>query len=65
MMTPSQLNDPMICFRAVRGFDKQESFELLTALLAEYGGKTLSKMLYCNMFISESYYNKLVKVGRA
>jgi hypothetical protein len=55
----------MIAYRAVRGHDKQESLDLMTDLLAQYKGKTFTKALLDNQFISESDYEKLVKVGRA
>jgi hypothetical protein len=55
----------MIAYRAVRGHDKQESFDLMTDLLCHYKGKAFTKALFDNQFISESDYEKLVKVGRA
>jgi hypothetical protein len=64
-MTDSKLDHPMIAYRAVRGYDKQESFDLITDLLCHYKGKEFNKALLDNQFISEDYFNKLVKVGRA
>jgi hypothetical protein len=64
-MTNSKLDHPMIAYRAVRGHDKQESFDLMTDLLCHYKGKAFTKALLDNQFISESDYEKLVKVGRA
>jgi hypothetical protein len=64
-MTNSKLDHPMIAYRAVRGHDKQESFDLMTDLLCHYKGKEFTKALFDNQFISESDYEKLVKVGRA
>jgi hypothetical protein len=61
----SKLDHPMIAYRAVRGFDKQESFDLMTDLLCHYKGKDFTKALLDNQFISENEYDKLVKVGRA
>ena len=62
----NKLDHPMICFRAVTGgYDKQESFDLMTDLLCHYKGKEFTKALFENQFISEEDFNKLVKVGRA
>jgi hypothetical protein len=64
-MTNSKLDHPMIAYRALRGHDKQESFDLMTDLLCHYKGKAFTKALFDNQFISEFEYKKLVKVGRA
>jgi hypothetical protein len=64
-MINSKLDHPMIAYRAVRGHDKQESFDLMTDLLCHYKGKAFTKALLDNQFISEYDYEKLVKVGRA
>ena len=61
----SKLDHPMIAYRVVRGFEKQESFDLMTDLLCHYKGKDFTKALLDNQFISENEYEKLVKVGRA
>ncbi len=61
----SKLDHPMIAYRAVRGYDKQESFDLMTDLMCYYKGKAFTKALLENQFISEYDYDKLVKVGRA
>jgi hypothetical protein len=64
-MTNTKLDHPMIAYRALRGHDRQESFDLMTDLMCFYKGKAFTKALFENQFISEDYYDKLVKVGRA
>ena len=64
-MSDTKLNDPLIMHRAVRGYDPQECFDLLTDLMCYYKGKAFSKALRDNLFISEDYYQKLIKAGRA
>jgi hypothetical protein len=61
-----KLDHPMIVFRSVTGgYDKQQSFDLMTDLLCHYKGKEFTKALLDNQFISQTEFDKLVAVGRA